>query len=357
MRGIRNSGTSKESVVREERKQTTNGRTVGYTICALIVLALVYICTVPGPGLAQQAVEDTIRVTYKFAAPEITQVGEYHSVTIEGLPKLQDPGLPMLPIKGASILIPFGKRAKVEELRVICGNKVEIEGKFVVEPGQEPVPVGYTGPVTPTLPSPEVYGSSEPFPGVLRSEVSVQRRRGQEILVFTLYPVQYIPQEGKLSYYEDLTVEVDLEDTIRVTYKFAAPEIAQVGEYHSVTIEGLPKLQEPGLPMLPIKTVSILIPFGKRANVEGLRVICGNKVEIEGEYVVEPGQEPVPIGYTGPVTPPCLPLRCMALQSPSQVCCGLRFQFRGGAGTRYWCSLSILCSISFKRASCPIMRT
>ena len=190
--------------------------TIKYTVCILMVLALVCIPVVPGPSLAQQPAGETIRVTYKFAAPEITQVGEYHSVTIEGLPKLQEPGLPMLPIKTANILVPFGKRAKVEELRVICGNKVEIEGEYVVEPGQEPVPLNHTGPVTPTLPSPEVYGSSEPFPGVLRSEVSVQRRSGHEILVLTLYPVQYIPQEGKLSYYEDLTIEVDVEDSYRI---------------------------------------------------------------------------------------------------------------------------------------------
>jgi hypothetical protein len=73
------------------------------------------------------------------------------------------------------------------------------------------VPISHTGSVTPTLPSPEVYDSSDPFPGVLRSEVSIQKKRGYEILVFTLYPVEYISNEGKLSYYEDMTVEVDTE--------------------------------------------------------------------------------------------------------------------------------------------------
>jgi len=207
----RSSGTFKESSVKRRTEGAMAKGTIKYTVCILMVLALVCIPVVPGPSLAQQPAGETIRVTYKFAVPEITQVGEYHSVTIEGLPKLQEPGLPKLPIKGASILIPFGRRAKLEELRVTCGNKVRIEGKYVVELGQEPVPIGYTGPVTPTLPSPEVYGSSEPFPGVLMSKASIQKRRGYDILIFTLYPVEYIPQEGQLSYYEYMTVEVDTE--------------------------------------------------------------------------------------------------------------------------------------------------
>jgi hypothetical protein len=183
---------------------------IKYTISALTALALLYIWVATGPGLAQRPVsEEPIRITHEFPAPKITKAGEYHSVTMEGLPKLQRPGLPMLPIKAAKVLVPPGRNMK--GIRVICGRKMEIAGAYVVKPGQRPVPLSYTGPVTLTLPSPEVYDSSEPFPGVLRSEVSMQGKRGYEILVLTLYPVEYIPQEGKLFYYEDMTVEVDTE--------------------------------------------------------------------------------------------------------------------------------------------------
>ena len=187
-----------------------NKRTIRYAICILIALTLLCVWLAPGLGLAQRPVpEESIRITYKFPAPEITKAGEYHSVTMQGLPKLQRTGLPVLPIKAAKVLVPFGR--EVTSVRLVRGRKVEIEGPYVVKPGQRPVPLSYTGPMTLTLPSPEVYGSPKPFPGALRSEVSTQQKRGYEILVLTLYPVEYSPQEGKLFYYEDMTVEVDVE--------------------------------------------------------------------------------------------------------------------------------------------------
>jgi hypothetical protein len=150
-----------------------NKRIVSRYFQLALGLLTIFTMVIPAQGLAQSrsapsaevltqhplvaAADSPITIRYDFAAPRIARVGEYHSVTIEGLPKLEQPGLPRLPIKAARILIPFGRR--VSGIEVICDTQVDLEGTYLIEPGQEPLPLSHEGPVTPALPSPEIYGS------------------------------------------------------------------------------------------------------------------------------------------------------------------------------------------------------
>jgi len=181
------------------------------TYCSALRLLLFISVALPSLSFPQDvaAADDPIILRYDFAAPQVAQIGEYHSVTIEGLPNLEQAGMPRLPIQTARILVPFERR--VSGIEVICDTRVEMEGTYLVEPGQAPVPLSRTGPVSPTLPSPEVYSSSGPFPAALHSAASSQMSRGYQILVLTLYPMQYTPQQGRLSYCASLTVRVDTE--------------------------------------------------------------------------------------------------------------------------------------------------
>ena len=174
-------------------------------ICALLMgllpASLASATTLP-------AKPEPIVVRYEFPEPVISKAGDYHAVHIKGLPNLNRPGLPRLPIKTAKLLIPFGQ--EVTQVRVIPGQKASLKGTYRVEPGQQPVPLSRTGSFTPTLPAPEVYGSAQPFPGELHSPAASQGRKGYRLLVLTLYPVEYLPQPGTLGFYESLTVQVSL---------------------------------------------------------------------------------------------------------------------------------------------------
>jgi len=165
--------------------------------------------------------EEAITITYDFPEPRVEENWEipppkgalpvtegYVSVTMEGLPQWSELGLPVLPFKTTSVLLPYD--LDVEHITVTCGNKVALPGSYVVEPGQEAVPLSYEGPVKVTPPDPDVYNSSTPFPGKLYSGDTVQNKAGYRILLVNLYPVEYIPERGQLSYYESLSVEVTL---------------------------------------------------------------------------------------------------------------------------------------------------
>jgi len=184
----------------ESRMKSSRSRILfvaGVSLLTLISLPIL------GTG---QARGETIEIRVDFPTPVVTKVGEYHRVTMEDMPGILHPGEPVLPAKGINVLIPFGQ--EVTKVKVLKGEEVTLEGSYIVEPGQKPVPLSFTGEIIPTLPDEKIYGSREPFPAEVETVMSRQMKRGYEILPIVLHPVEYIPKEGELSYYKSMTVVV-----------------------------------------------------------------------------------------------------------------------------------------------------
>ncbi|GAH07864.1 unnamed protein product, partial [marine sediment metagenome] len=58
-----------------------------------------------------------------------------------------------------------------------------------------------------------LYTSDEVYPSEIYDKYHIGYCRGYAILDITLSPVQYIPKDGRLFYYPEITVAIDLEDT------------------------------------------------------------------------------------------------------------------------------------------------
>ena len=152
-----------------------------------------------------------IELTYDFDTPATEKgFGDYDVVTIPGLRNAGSPGYPVLPFKTARILIPYGE--ELESIEVILGNEVPLGEDFFIEPGQAPVPLSFNGTINRTPPNETVYNSTEEFPCRINSSLSKQEMRGYKILLLNLYPVQYIPKPGEISYYENMTVVVSTKE-------------------------------------------------------------------------------------------------------------------------------------------------
>ncbi len=160
---------------------------------------------------------NVIEITVEFPEPTITEVDGYHRVEMEGVYSMANPGEPVLPVKGVNVLIPAGERIK--DSKVTLGEKVTIPGEYIIEPGQEPIPIGYEGEVEKTLPKDEIYRSKDPFPLKRKKKVTTQMMRGYEVAIFNLFPLEYIPLEGKLSYYKSITLKVNLESEKKIKLK------------------------------------------------------------------------------------------------------------------------------------------
>ena len=126
----------------------------------------------------------------------------------------QGEGAPSLPVHPVKILIPYKK--EIESLNVY-GEKVELNSKIdlktiPVMPHQNPVPIGEK--VQPKLVMDHaIYNSTSELPSNIYSSLGVDYCRGYAILTLNLYPVKYIPREGKIFYYPNITIEINLKNT------------------------------------------------------------------------------------------------------------------------------------------------
>ncbi|MCK5029916.1 MAG: hypothetical protein KAR64_00465 [Thermoplasmatales archaeon] len=153
-----------------------------------------------------------LTVTYSFDVPYVEKLAINHNiydkVILPGAPSIADPGEPCLPVKGAYILIP--KNTQVSKIDVIPSEKVYLGSGFNIEPSGKPVPLSMASLAKPPEADPEIYDSNDPFPGVLFTEVDTYSFRGYDVLVLSLYPVQYVPVKGEIFYFNNITVSVEL---------------------------------------------------------------------------------------------------------------------------------------------------
>jgi len=167
-------------------------------------------------------VADSITMTYSFPTPVISQItlgnDVYDQLLIQGAPCSGNPGEPLLPTKGAYLLLPAD--TKVDSI-TITGEKIQIGSGLTIVPCGAPVPlIPQAADVVPQ-PDQVLYQSYDEFPANLFSEVGVYKFRGYSILVLLLSPAQYIPATGDVFYYPTMTVTVSLvkESQMNVMYR------------------------------------------------------------------------------------------------------------------------------------------
>lgn len=160
-----------------------------------------------------------------FPEPEIVKnvftYGDttYDSIITKSLDRYGAPGMPITPFKTVKILIP--QDSDLQSIEIITGKKVTLDGRHKIEYGMTPVPFCCDCNATAeTRPSEEIYSSTTPFPGRLYSQLQIQNFRGYKILVLNLYPVQYIPSEGLVSYFQGMTVKVNLKPALEISPLF-----------------------------------------------------------------------------------------------------------------------------------------
>ena len=174
-----------------------NKKVIGLPVLLTI---LAFFCS----SLGYADADPVINLEYVFSKPKLERVNEYYSVYMPDTGKLYDDiGLPLLPVKTAKILIPHGYDVKA--VNIVPGKKIRLERKFMIEFAKPQIPIGADEPVE-TQRNEKVYSSSKPFPGKLYSVVSTQFLCGYKILILNLFPVEYIPALGQVSYYERMKV-------------------------------------------------------------------------------------------------------------------------------------------------------
>jgi len=135
----------------------------------------------------------------------------YTKVKIPGLMNYARPGQPLLPIKTVKYLIPQDQ--EIEDVEVNFTSRKIIPGIYYVEPAQQPLPLSYKGRITRTMPDSAIYNSVRAFPGKQYEISSIQFKRGYKIAIINIFPVEYIPATGMLSYFENLSLNIKLRNS------------------------------------------------------------------------------------------------------------------------------------------------
>ena len=146
--------------------------------------------------------------TIKVVATEpiIEDYEGYQIAKIENYNFTDEPSAPMLPVKSFSLAIPTG--AEVKNIKAVYSKKKDLRGDFDIFPAQNPVPISKSSQAQFTPKDPSIYSSSKQFPGKLFEYVGEGNLRDQRILSVNVYPLQYNPAGKKLTFYEDIEIEV-----------------------------------------------------------------------------------------------------------------------------------------------------
>jgi hypothetical protein len=150
----------------------------------------------------------TIRVSLDFTAPTL-RPAEAGAVVVE-VPECvtsNQPGLPMLPMRGATILLPPG-----EEIAAVRATRVGVhalDGRYQVASAETPRPISAPGPFAATPPDAAVYGSDALYPEAPARLVTVQQGWGHGMAFLRVWPTSYRPVSGTLDWCERVEIEVE----------------------------------------------------------------------------------------------------------------------------------------------------
>ncbi|MFX0133993.1 MAG: C25 family cysteine peptidase, partial [Candidatus Hodarchaeota archaeon] len=147
--------------------------------------------------------------------------GIYKRVYMDDCENIGQVGYPKLPTKTLKLLLPYGK--DLNEVSVISGQEHILEGNYKIEPAQAQIRIGID--TIPDFTIDEViYQSKQPHPDKPYSIVGVYELKGYRILILNIHPVKYIPYFGKITYFKDFIVQVNLVENRNCNSLFKGEE-------------------------------------------------------------------------------------------------------------------------------------
>ncbi len=170
----------------------------------------------PAAGLCSQPEHLQFSIQFERSAinfkEHLLSDGYWDLVIFDGLEESNVPGHPILPVKSISFYVPKGKLVK--DIRAHIQSQTEIPGKYRIAPAQPEIPLS-TGFSTNDriIIDEQIYGSNEPYPQSPCRLASTGSIGGRKIGSVIIYPIQYLPESGRLLLNENVTIEVILEES------------------------------------------------------------------------------------------------------------------------------------------------
>lgn len=137
----------------------------------------------------------------------------YDLVSLEGGRWLNRPGEPRLPLVPVRIALPAG--CDVVDFAITGADSVILDGDFTIWPSQPPQSLYRDRPIAFIEPRSQVYNSCDFYPESVAEPVGRGRLRGALVYDVLVYPLRYVPADGRLILYTELELEI--------TYRWQVP--------------------------------------------------------------------------------------------------------------------------------------
>jgi len=127
-------------------------------------------------------------------------------------------GKPVIQVESFQILIPYGKG--IDKITINTPQILEVDADLKgfdliqnpITPFQGSIPIGEK--ITDSLIiDEETYLSSNAYPEETYESLGINYCKGYPILSINLYPTKYVPGEGRLYYFPEIIVTIDLKDS------------------------------------------------------------------------------------------------------------------------------------------------
>jgi len=186
-----------------------------FTIFLVICMVLTSISTMLTIGITNSTVDEdtTLKYHYTFSSPTINEMNgkeDTHQIQIDGLSMTNEYLQPRIPVKPISLLIPHG--TIFESITVETSDENKIYTDINLEKGGAVIPLSQQSTKLKT----ENFQSTsyEPYENKqIYSVVGTYTFRGYRILHVNLYPIQYEEQDGQVSFYSSIDLNIQLKQS------------------------------------------------------------------------------------------------------------------------------------------------
>ncbi len=197
-----------------------------YYFCAILVLFLFLPLTV---SIAEENIEEqevdytTLAYSFQFIeptwSPQHLNTQQFTRISMSGTLLMGEHiGGPQIPARPTHILLPAG--TTLEDLSVTYAKKEPVSWvqdqidlrQHPITPYQQPQPIG-TPSFQPFQYNNDIYNSEVNVPGKIFDYEHIGYCRGYTIVSFTLFPTNYQPAQGLLSYYPTVNISIQLKQT------------------------------------------------------------------------------------------------------------------------------------------------
>jgi hypothetical protein len=158
-----------------------------------------------------------INYTMEFSPQELSfsVLGDYDIVRLKGCVQMEETGLPSLPARYVSFIIPAD--AKVVGVKIESSMFTPIPGVYNIFPAQKPIPFSTRKKFLFSEPKKEIYSSYYPYPEKTVEYIRTGNLCGYRLAVIRVYPVRYIPAEKEIKLLTAISFTVTYENGLNPT--------------------------------------------------------------------------------------------------------------------------------------------